>query len=188
MSEQKPRILLAILLAVVSVTLLAAASYNFFPSSEPPAGTPIVPQFRVLAINGNFSIAQSESLEINLTVVLSSDETNIGAVFPLFLGSQYENQPFQGYTVIATPPSSYSSKLPWEQIDNSTESKPFTATFSPNPAILGVNETKVVNLTIYAAENATLGAYNMDVVMSTYPMTSYFATGFQLTVQPKHNP
>ena len=27
-----------------------------------------------------------------------------------------------------------------------------------------------------------------DVAMSTYPMTSYFATGFQLTVQPKYNP
>jgi hypothetical protein len=121
-------------------------------------------------------------------VVSNSSETYVKATFPLFLGSQYENQPFQGYTVVATPPSPYSSKLPWEQIDTSTEFKPFNATFDPNPVVLGTNETKTINLTICAAENATLGAYNMNVVMSNYPMTSYFATGFQLTVQPKHNP
>jgi hypothetical protein len=187
MSEQKPRIFLAILLAIVSVALLATASYSFFPSSE-PIGTPIVPQFRIMAINGNFSMAQGESINLNLTVVSNSSETYVKATFPLFLGSQYENQPFQGYTVVATPPSPYSSKLPWEQIDTSNESKPFTATFNPNPAILGTNEKKSVNLAIYVTENATIGAYNMDAVMSNYPMTSYFATGFQLTVQPKHNP
>jgi hypothetical protein len=187
MSEQKPRIVLAILLAVVSVTLLATASYNFFPSPE-PIGTPIVPQFRILAINGNFSVAQGESININLTVVLNANETSEEVTFPLFLGSQYVSQPFSGYTVIATPPPPYSSELPWEQIDTSTESKPFTATFSPNPAILRVNETKSVGLTIHAAENTPIGAYYMDVVMSTYPKTSYFATGFQLTVQPNHNP
>lgn len=187
MSEQKPRIFLAILLAIVSVTLLAVASYNFFPSSE-PIGTPIVPQFRILAINGNFTVAQGESININLTVVLNANETSEEVAFPLFLGSQYVSQPFSGYAVIATPPPPYSSELPWEQIDTSTYSKPFTATFDSNPAILTDNETKTVNLTIHAAEDATLGAYYMDVVMSTYPMTAYFATGFQLTVQPKHNP
>jgi hypothetical protein len=186
MSEQKPRIFLAIILAIVSVTLLAAASYSLFPSS--PIPKPITPQFRILAINGNFTVAQGESININLNAVLNSNETHEEITFPLFLGSQYENQPFSGYTVIATPPSPYSSELPWEQIDKSTESKPFTATFTPNPAFLATNETKSVNLTIYAAENATLGAYYMDVVMCTYPMASYFATGFQLTVQPKHNP
>ena len=189
MSEQKPRIVLAILLAVVSVTLLATASYNFFPSSEPPIGMPIKPpQFLILAINGNFTVAQVESISINLNLVSTSNETQGEATFPLFLGSQYENQPFQGYTVIATPPPPYSSELPWQQIDTSIESKPFTATFTPNPAFLGTNETKSVNLTVYAEENATVGAYYMDVTMSNYPMTSYFATGFQLTVQPKHNP
>jgi hypothetical protein len=187
MSEQKPRIFLAILLAIVSVTLLATVSYNFFPSSE-PTGTPIVPQFRILAINGNFSVAQGESINLNLNLVLNSNETHGEVTFPLFLGSQYLNQPFQGYTVIATPPLPYLSELPWQQIDTSTESKPFNATFTPNPAFLGTKETKSVNLTIYAAENATLGAYYMDVAMSNYPMTSYFATGFQLTVQPKSNP
>lgn len=190
MSEQKPKIFVAIMLAVVSVTVLATASYSFFPSE--PAGTPIVPQFRILAIYGNaygnFSVTQGESINVNLNVVSNSNETYGEATFPLFLGSQYENQSFQGYAVIATPPSPYSSKLPWKQIDTSTESKPFIATFMPNPAILANNETKVVYLTIYAAENATLGAYNMDVVMSNYPMTSYFSTGFQLTVQPKYNP
>jgi hypothetical protein len=187
MSEQKPRIVLAIFLAVVSVTLLAIASYNFFPSSE-PTGTPISPQFRILAISGNFSVTQGESININLTVVLNANETSQEATFPLFLGSQHVSQPFSGYTVIATPPPPYSSELPWNQIDTSTESKPLTATFNPNPAILKANETRSVNLTIYAAENATLGAYYMDVAMSNYPMTSYFATGFQLTVQPKYNP
>ena len=174
------------MLAAVSVTVLATASYSFFPSE--PIGTPIMPQFRILTIYGdaygNFSVAQGESINLNLNLVSNSSETYREAIFPLFLGSQHENQSFQGYTVIATPPSPYSSKLPWEQIDNSTKSKPFTATFSPNPAILGVNETKAVNLTIYAAENATLGAYYMDVAMSNYPMTSYFATGFQLIVTP----
>jgi hypothetical protein len=184
-SEQKSRIILAIILAIVSVTLLATVSNSFFPYPEP---TPFTPQFHILAIDGNFSVAQGESININLNVVSNSNETHGEVTFPLFLGSQYENQPFQGYTVIATPPSPYSSKLPWAQIDTSTESKPFTATFTPNPAILGTNETKSVNLTIYAAENATLGAYNMDVAMCNYPMTSYFATGFQLTVQLKSNP
>lgn len=186
MSEQKPRIFLAILSAIVSVTLLATISYNLFPSYPEPK--PFTPQFRILAIDGNFTVSQGESININLNLVLNSNETHEEIAFPLFLGSQYENQPFQGYTVIATPPSQYSSDLPWEQIETSTDSKPFNATFSPNPAILGVNETKTVNLTIHAAENATLGAYYMDVVMSSYPMTSYFATGFQLTVQPKSNP
>ena len=186
MSEQKPRIFLAIFLAIVSVTLLATASYSLFPS--PPIPKPIIPQFRILAIDGNFTVAQRESININLNVVSNSNETHGEVTFPLFLGSQYENQPFSGYTIIATPPSPYSSELPWEQIDTSTESKPFTATFNPNPAILVPNETRSVDLTIYAAENATIGAYYMDVAMSNYPMTSYFATGFQLTVQPKHNP
>ncbi len=187
MSEQKPKIFIAIFSAIVLVTVLATVSYNFFPSSEPPTGTPIVPQFRILAINGNFSVAQGESININLTLVSKSNETNVEVAFPLFLGSQYLNQPFQGYVVVATPPSPYSGELPWEQIDTSTESKPFTATFDPNPAILSVNETKSVDLTIYAVENATLGPYFMDIVMSTYPKMSYFSTGFQLTVQPKNN-
>jgi len=185
MSEQKPKIFIAILSAIVLVTVLATVSNSFFPYPEP---TPFTPHYRILAINGNFTVAQGESITINLNLVFNSNETHDAVTFPLFLGSQYENQPFQGYTVIATPPSPYSSELPWEQIDTSIEPRPFTATFTPNPAILGVNETKTVNLTIYAAENATLGAYYMDVVMGTYPMTSYFATGFQLTVQPKHNP
>jgi hypothetical protein len=184
-SEQKPRIILAIILAIVSVTLLATVSNSFFPYPEP---TPFTPQYRILAINGNFTVAQGESININLNLVFNSNETHEEVTFPLFLGSRFENKPFQGYTIIATPNSPYSSKLPWEQIDTSTEFKPFNATFDPNPVVLGTNETKTINLTICAAENATLGAYNMNVVMSNYPMTSYFATGFQLTVQPKHNP
>ena len=187
MSEQKPKIILAVLLGIVSVSLLATASYNFFPSQEDanPTAKPIMPTVLISSINSS-NIAQGESITISLTLTLKSNETEV--IVPLYLGSAYENQSFSGYTVIATPPPPYSSELPWEQINTSTEPKPFTATFDPNPAILKSNEAKTINLTIQVAENAALGAYNMDVAISDYPQTFKVATGFQLTVLSKNNP
>ena len=185
MSEQKPRIILAIILGIVSVSLLAAASYNFFPSQEDSniMPMPTMPTVQISPINDSLTLAQGESIALNITLALQSNETEL--TVPLYLGSAYENQPFSGYTVIATPPQPYSDELPWEQIVTSTEPKPFNATFDPNPAVLKPNEIKTVNLIIYVAENAALGAYNMDVAVSDYPPTFKVGTGFQLTVQPK---
>jgi hypothetical protein len=126
------------------------------------------------------SVAQGESISINVTLVSKSNETEVTVL--LYLGSAYENQPFSGYTVIATPSPPYSGELPWEQIDASTEHKPFIAAFDINPVVMQPNGTETVGLTILAAENATLGAYNMDVAISDYPWTVRFHTGFQLTV------
>ena len=188
MSEQKPRISLAILLGIVSVSLLAAASYSLFPSQEDSniMPEPTMPTFQISPVNESPNITQGGSITLSITLVLKSNETEV--TVPLYLGSAYQNQPFSGYTVIATPPPPYSNELPWEQIDTSTEPKPFTATFDPNPAVLKPNEIRTVILIIHVAENATLGAYNMDVAVSNYPQTSKVAMGFQLTVLPKYSP
>jgi hypothetical protein len=54
--------------------------------------------------------------------------------------------------------------------------------FDVNPLVMESNGTRTVKLTLHAAENATTGAYSMDVVITDYPSTFTFATNLGLTV------
>jgi hypothetical protein len=182
MSEQKPKMILAVLLGVISVTILATASYSLFPSQEMPTPMPVTPPILVSPTEGPLTVAQGETTNINLTIVSNSNKT--GEVMLLFyLGTQHDkNQPFPGWIVITTPPQPYTTDLPWEQIDTSAEPKPFTGAFDVNPVLMEPNGTRTVELTLHAAENATTGAYSLDVAITDYPLTFTFATIFRLTV------
>jgi hypothetical protein len=230
-SEQKPKMFLAIILALLSVSMLAGASYQFFPSQEgtnvsplpsapvtpstmpipfpttsnvlpvpspvesPSTNNTVSPPFPSLLIelspfpgvDGSLYVAQGESITINLTLTSYSDQTEF--TIPLYLAiGAFQNQPLgSGYKIIALPPAPYSSQLPWPagHIDNSSDPKPFTATFDSNPTALKPNESRTTALTIRAAENATLGAYSMVVELGNWQQTNVGGTTFQLTVTPK---
>lgn len=211
MSEQKTRITLAIVLAIVSVFLIAGASYSFFPVQESPSNPVILPlpmptsppgtstnnQSNVMPMllldvmllqypdstkSFRFNITQGETIKINVTLSSLSNDTEF--TIPLYLSvGAFENQP--SAKMITSPPSPYPA-LPWPSHDDSpTAPKPFEATFDPNPLILKPNESKASILTITALEDAEPGTYTMFVEMGNWEQTGLGGATLQITIIPR---
>jgi hypothetical protein len=203
-SEQKTRITLATVLAVVLVSLIVGAGYRFFPAQEPSSNPVILPmpisspnttfdraamqldvrlsQYPNSTESFKFNITQSSSIKINVTLSSLSKQTEF--TIPLYLSvGAFQNQPFT--KVITSPPTPYPA-LPWPSHDDSPAApKPFEASFDPNPLILKPNESKTTILTITALEDAALGTYTMLVEMGNWEQTGLGGATFQLTVVPK---
>lgn len=204
MSEQKTRITLATVLAVVLVSLIVGAGYRFFPAQEPSSNPVILPmpisspnttfdraamqldvrlsQYPNSTESFKFNITQSSSIKINVTLSSLSKQTEF--TIPLYLSvGAFQNQPFA--KIITSPPTPYPA-LPWPSHDDSPAApKPFEASFDPNPLILKPNESKTTILTITALEDAALGTYTMLVEMGNWEQTGLGGATFQLTVVPK---
>jgi hypothetical protein len=181
--------ILAIVLAVVSVSLMVAASLHFFPAQEPsplPKTPPLLDvtlsQYNDSTQSFKFNITQGETIRINVTLISLSNQTEFTTPLYLSVGA-FENQP--SYTkIIASPPSPY-PVLPWPSHDDSPDvAKPFEAAFDPNPIILEPSETKTAILTITALEDAKLGTYTMSVEMGNWEQTGLGGATFWLTIMP----
>ncbi len=205
--KQKFKIIFAILLAIASVSVLIELSYHLFPSQEGTLNLIILPipasspnttfdnkalqslQLDVELSQGSnstekfmFNITQGSSMTIDL--VLSSFSNDTEFTIPLYLSvGAIENQPFA--KMIVSAPSPYPA-LPWPSHEDSPNAtKPFEASFNPNPLTLEPEESKKVTLTINALEDAPIGKYSMFVEMGNWEQTRLGAITFQLTVMPK---
>lgn len=209
MSEQKTRIMLAIVLALISVSLIAGASYTFFPVQAPsynpvilplptsPPGTPSDNQSNVMPMllldvmlsqysgtteSYRFNITQGETIRIAVTLSSLSNDTEFTVPLYLSVGA-FENQPFT--KMITSPPSPYPA-LPWPSHDDSpTVSKPFTADFDPNPLTLKPNESKASILTVTALEDAKIGTYTMFIEMGNWEQAGLGGVTFLLEVMSR---
>ncbi|MBN1244341.1 hypothetical protein JXA31_01955 [Candidatus Bathyarchaeota archaeon] len=92
--------------------------------------------------------------------------------------------PLPSAIMITSPPSPYPT-LPWSSHEDSpTATKPFEASFDPNPLILKPGESGTSILTITALEDAELGTYAMCFEMGNWEQTGVSGETFQLEVMP----
>ena len=157
------------------------------PSSQlPPAPNLFIEVSQTPNVGDSFFVAQNGSITLNVTLTSTSSENE--STIPMYLAiGAFQNQPLPRYKIIATPQSPYSTQLPWsaEHVDQSNDSKPFTANFETNPVTLKPKEVRVIALHIRAAENATLGAYSIILELGNWQQTNVGGTTFQLTVTSK---
>lgn len=196
MNKQK-RIILAAVLAIVSIALIVVASYQFFPAQEsqeaPPNGVishtePLLDvrlsQYPETTRSNEFNITQGETIKINVTLTSHSNDTEFTLPLYLCVGA-FEQWPLDSAIMITAPPSPYPA-LPWPSHEDSpTAPKPFEASFDPHALVLKPNESKSSILTITALEAAELGTYSMCFEMGNWEQTGVSGATFQLTVMPK---
>jgi hypothetical protein len=194
MSKQKTKIILAIVLAIVLVSLIAVASYYFFPAQEaPPNGviyhTPPLLDVRLSQYsdsteNFKFNVTQGETIKINVTSSSLSNDTEF--TIPLYLSVEaFENQPLSSSILITSPPSPYPT-LPYPSYeDSSTAPKPFEASFDPNPLIIKPDESVTSILTAITLEAAEVGTYTLFIHMGNSEQTGLASATLQITIMPK---
>jgi hypothetical protein len=191
--KQKTRIILAIVLAVISVSLIAVASYRFFPAQEAPSNGVIyhtpplldvrLSQYPETTESNYFSITEGETIKINVTLSSHSNDTEFTTPLYLSVGA-FENEPLPSAIMITSPPSPYPT-LPYPSYDVSpTAPKPFEASFDPNPLIIKPGESGTSILTITTLEAAELGTYTIFVQMGNSEQTGLGGATIQLTVMP----
>jgi hypothetical protein len=129
-----------------------------------------------------FNISKGQTLILNVNVAVNSEHPEL--TLPLYLSiGAFENKP--SAKVIACPPSPYPS-IPWPSHDDSPNiTKPFEATFNPNPIICEPNQNAAAILTITALDEAQTGTYSLSVEIGNYKETSVGATMVYLTVLPE---
>jgi hypothetical protein len=130
----------------------------------------------------HYNITKGQTIILNADVTVNSEHPEL--TLPLYLSiGAFENKP--SAKVIACPPSPYPS-IPWPSHDDSPNmTKPFEATFNPNPIICEPNQNAAVILTITALDEAQTGIYSLSVEIGNYKETSVGGTMFYLTVLPK---
>jgi hypothetical protein len=189
-SKQKTKIILAIILAIVLVSLIAVVSYYFFPAKEPDTtfDRPF-PQLDVRLSqpdsteNFRFNITQDETLNINVALYSLSNDTEFTVPFYLSVGA-FDNEPLPSAIMITSPPSPYPA-LPYPNYDASTTApKPFEASFDPNPLIIKPDENGTSILTIITLEAAKLGTYTIFIHMGNGEETGLGGATFLLEVTP----
>lgn len=193
MSKQKTRIILAVVLAIVLVSLIAVVSYHFFPTQETPSNgaishTPWLLDVRLshypeTTRSNEFNITKGETIKINVTLSSHSNDTEF--TIPLYLSVEaFENQPLSPSILITSPPSPY-PVLPYPSYEqSSTAPKPFEASFDPNPLIIKPGESRTTILTITTLEAAEEGKYTMFVQLGNSEQTGLAAANIRLEVMP----
>ena len=194
MSKQKTKIILAIVLAIVLVSLIAVASYYFFPAQEAPLNGVIyhtpplldvrLSQYSDSTENFKFNVTQGETIKINVTSSSLSNDTEF--TIPLYLSVEaFENQPLSHSILITSPPSPYPT-LPYPSYeDSSTAPKPFEASFDPNPLIIKPDESGTSILTAITLEAAEVGTYTLFIHMGNSEQTGLASATLQITIMPK---
>jgi len=192
-SKQKT-IILAAVLAIVLVSVIALASYQFFPAREPPLdeiGYHTLPLLDVTLSTYpdstrifSLGMTQGEIIKINVTLFSLSNDTEF--TIPLYLSvGAFENQPLHPPKIVASPPPPYPA-LPWPSHgDSPTAPKPFNASFDPHALVLKPNEIKSSILTITALEDAEPGTYTMTVETGNVEQTSFGGTTLQIAITPR---
>lgn len=185
---------MAIVLAVISVSLIAVASYYLFPaqetssnpaiiSHEPPLLDVMLSQYPETTESNYFSITKGETIKINVTLSSHSNDTEFTTPLYLSVGA-FENEPLPSAIMITSPPSPYPT-LPYPSYDISpTAPKPFEASFDPNPLIIKPGESGTSILTITTLEAAEVGTYTIFVQMGNSEQTGLGGATIQLTVMP----
>jgi hypothetical protein len=192
-SRQKTKIILAIVLAIVSVSLIAAAGYYFFPAQEAPSNGGIhTPPLLDVTLSPysdatetfGFNITQGENIKINVTLLSFSNDTEF--TIPFYLSVEaFENEPLNSAVMITSPPSPYPA-VPYPSYNvSSTAAKPFEASFDPNPLIIGPNESATSILTITTLEVAEEGTNTMFILMGNSEQTGLGGATVLLEVTPK---
>jgi len=211
MNTQK-KLVAAVVLAVVSVCLLAGMTFQFFPTQGPivKAANPIILPMPVASpasdsqnidINAmpiqldvtlsqnsdanthfNFNVTQGSTIAINVNLTSISKDTEF--ITPLYLSvGAFNNQPSP--KIITSAPSPY-PVMPWSAHEDSPNAtKTFEANFESNPVLLAPNESKTAVLTITALDDTSPGVYTMFIEMSDWKETGLGGVTFQLTVSPK---
>lgn len=193
MSNQKTRIILAVVLAIVLVSLIATASYYFFPAREPPSDAiyhkPPLVDIRLSQYPGStetfrLNLTQGETIKINVTLSSVSNDTEFAIPLYFSVGA-FENQPLSHSKIIASPPPPYPA-LPWPSHgDSPTAPKPFEASFDPPVLVLAPNESKSAILTITALEDVATGTYTTFVETGNGEQTGLGGATLWLTIMPK---
>ena len=193
MSRQK-LVILAIVLAIVTVFMIAGISYQFFPAREAPLDetgyqTPLLlevtlSKYPETKSSSYFRVAEGETIKINLT--LSSLSNDKEFTVPLYLSvGAFENEPLPAAIMITVPPSPYPD-LPYPSYNVSTTApKPFEASFDPNPLIIKPSESATSILTITTSEDAEEGTYTMFILMGSGEQTGLSGATLLLEVLPK---
>jgi hypothetical protein len=207
--NNKRKLISAVVLAVISICILAGAVIVFIPT-QPLArvASPIVLPLPLsshdnnsqntdtlapiqLAVqlsqtldpanHFNFNITQGNTTTINVNLTSTSRDAEFKTPLYLSVGA-FNNQPSP--KIITSAPSPYPT-LPWHgHEDSSNATKPFEAIFDSNPVTLAPGESKTVVLTITALENAQPGVYTMLLEMGNWKDTGLGGVTFQLTVRP----
>jgi len=192
-SKQKTRIILAVVLATVLVSLIVVASYYFFPAREAPPDWEIyhepplldvrLSQYPETTESNYFSITKGETIKINVTLLSFSNDTEF--TIPLYLSvGAFENEPLPSAIIITSPPSPYPA-LPYPSYNVSTTApKPFEASFELNPLIVKPGESESSILTITTLEAAEVGTYTMFVHTGNSEQTGLGGATIRLEVMP----
>lgn len=129
----------------------------------------------------DFNITQGNIITINVDLLLGSNQKEL--TIPLYLlVSSFENKPIS--KIITSPPKPY-PVLPWPDHDDSPNmTKPFEATFNPNPLTIKPNQNMSTTLTIVTLDDTQLGEYTLFVELGEWKQTATGGVKFNLMVLP----
>jgi hypothetical protein len=127
------------------------------------------------------NITRGDTLTINVDLLLSTKRTEQNV--PLYLSvTAFENKPVS--KIITSAPAPYPF-LPWQGHEDSPDmTKPFEASFSPNPINLKPSQKTSTTLTITTLDDAQLGTYTLMVELGEWKVTGIGGALFHLTVIP----
>ncbi len=172
---------------IIVITLITVVIGFIIPSTNKEEKTPTLSVSLSQTPNSNetltsANITKGNTVTINVDLFLNTSRTELN--IPLYLSvSAFENQP--SAQVIAIPPSPYPS-LPWpDHKDSPNMSKPFEASFDPNPINLKPELKTSVTLKITALDEAQYGKYALMVELGNWKKTGLGGTLFYLTVLPE---
>jgi hypothetical protein len=192
-SKQKTKIILAVVLATVLVSLMVVASFYLFPAREAPPDWEIyhepplldvkLSQYPETTESNYFSILQGETIKINVTLLSFSNDTEF--TIPLYLSVEaFKNEPLPSRIIVTSPPSPYPA-LPYSSYNASTTApKPFEASFDLNPLIIEPGESGTSILTITTLEAADVGTYTLFVNTGNSEQTGLGGATIRLEVMP----
>lgn len=205
--NSKRKLISAVVLAVISICILAGAVIVFIPTQpSAKAASPMILPLPVSSPDNNsqntdalaavqltielsqtldptnhfnFTISQGNTTTVNVNLTSTADDAEFNTPLYLSVGA-FNNQPTP--KIITSAPAPYPT-LPWPGHDDSPNAtKPFEATFDSNPVTLTPDESKTVILTITAMEDAPPGVYTMLLEMGNWKDTGLGGVTFQLTV------
>jgi uncharacterized membrane protein len=154
---------LATVLTIIIVIVAITSAYIFVASNGPPSplSKPLPLVELNLAPSGSLNVTQGGVTSVNVTLTsLNMSETTI----PLSLVLQaYNNEPWNA---------------------SITKEELFSSTFTLNPVVLEVNETRTSVLTLHVAEDVSTGKYAFLVELGNTEIHHVLGATLELNVAP----